>query len=305
MKAGSRLKQVLQKGHFAVTCEMGPPKSAQIQGMLAKARAVKGYVDAVNVTDCQSAVVRLSSLAGAVHLLREGLEPVLQVTCRDRNRIAIQSDLLGAYSLGIRNVLCLTGDHQRFGNHPTAKGVFDLDSVQLVNIVKGFSERRIFANGEPIKEGAPDYFIGAVENPFSGPLELRVLRLEKKIRAGAAFIQTQAVFDLERFKRFMSLVRDRGLDEKCFILAGVIPPKSERAAIFMRDKVPGISVPDDIVTRLRNAADPKQEGIRIAKELISAVQSIEGVSGVHIMAIGWEEVVPQLVSETGLYPRPA
>lgn len=296
----SNLEQVLDSGAFAVTCEIGPPKGAAADTLREKARVVRGFVHAANVTDCQTAVVRMSSIAAGLHLMAEGVEPVVQMTCRDRNRIAIQSDLLGAYSLGIRNLLCLTGDHQRFGNHPQAKGVFDLDSVQLIDMARGMRDQEVFQCGEPIKSGAPKLFIGAVANPFADPFEFRVLRLEKKIRAGARFIQTQSVFDLDRFRRFMELVRERGLDQRCHILAGVTPVRSVRALEYMRDRVPGMRIPDQIVERMRAASDPAREGVEIALELIAGLREIEGVAGVHLMAIAWEQIIPELVQRAGL-----
>ncbi len=296
----SNLEQVLDSGAFAVTCEIGPPKGAAADTLREKARVVRGFVHAANVTDCQTAVVRMSSIAAGLHLMAEGVEPVVQMTCRDRNRIAIQSDLLGAYSLGIRNLLCLTGDHQRFGNHPQAKGVFDLDSVQLIDMARGMAQEEVFQSGEPIKSGAPKLFIGAVANPFADPFEFRVLRLEKKIRAGARFIQTQSVFDLDRFCRFMELVRKRGLDRRCHILAGVTPVRSVRALEYMRDHVPGMRIPDQIVERMRAASDPAREGVEIALELIAGLREIEGVAGIHLMAIAWEQIIPELVRRAGL-----
>ncbi|MBU4533547.1 MAG: methylenetetrahydrofolate reductase [Eubacteriales bacterium] len=300
MSGRSKLQQVLENGGFAVTCEIGPPKGAAVDALREKVRFVRDYVHAANVTDCQTAVVRLSSIAAAVHLQGEGVEAVAQMTCRDRNRIAMQSDLLGAYSLGIRNLLCLTGDHQRFGNHPQARNVFDLDSVQLVDMVRAMQDEGVFQCGEPIRAGVPQFFLGAVENPFADPFEYRVLRLEKKINAGARFIQTQSVFDLERFRRFMELVRAKNLHRRCYILPGVSPVRSVRAVEYMRDRVPGITIPDQIVQRMRSAADPAQEGVEIGLELIAGLREIEGVAGIHIMAIAWEQVIPELVERAGL-----
>ncbi len=305
MNAASNFARLLRDGQFVVTAEVGPPKGAAADQLLEKAAYLKGYVDAVNITDCQTAVVRLSSIAAAVHLRSAGLEPVVQMTGRDRNRIAIQSDLLGAWSLGIRNLLCLTGDHQRFGNHPEARGVFDLDSIQMVAMVRRMGEPGEFLCGEPIRGERPRFFVGAVENPFAGSLEMRVLRLEKKIAAGAEFIQTQCVFDLERFRRFMVLVRGRGLHRRCRILAGVTPLKSVRMARFMRDQVAGITIPDEILARLESAADLAAAGVSLCVEQIRELREIEGVAGVHIMAIAWEKIVPEIVKRAGLYPRPA
>ena len=303
MKAGSNLERILEKGHFAITAECGPPKSADGEVIRRKARILKGKVDASNVTDNQTAIVRLSSVAGAVILLQEGVEPVMQMTARDRNRIAIQSDLLGAYALGIRNVLCLTGDHQKFGNHPQAKGVFDLDSVQIVQMVKGMRDERKFQNGEEMVF-PPKLFIGAVENPFADPFELRAPRLEKKVMAGADFIQTQGVFDIDRFSRWMAEVRERGLHKKVHILGGVITLKSVGTASYLKNSVSGMAVPDPVIERMKKASDPRAEGVKIAVETIDALRKIEGVHGVHLMAIEWEEKVPEIVEKAGLLPRP-
>ncbi|MGI6492316.1 MAG: methylenetetrahydrofolate reductase [Peptococcaceae bacterium] len=306
MKYLSKLQAVLEEGHFAVTTEIGPPKNASPQSLINKALLLKGFVDAANITDNQTAVVRLSSIASGVHLANSGLEPVIQMTCRDRNRIAIQGDLLGAYSMGMRNLLCLSGDHQQFGNHPTAKGVYDVDSIQLISLMTRMRDEKKFFCGEEIKGDEPGFYIGAVANPFADPFEFRVDRLEKKIDAGAQFIQTQGIFDMERFERFMELVRARGLDRRAHILAGVIPLKSPRAAKFMQTQVAGMIVPEDLVERLQKAADPKSEGVAICVEQIKYIrENIKGVHGIHIMAIAWEDIVPGIVEQAGLFPRPA
>jgi methylenetetrahydrofolate reductase (NADPH) len=233
-----------------------------------------------------------------------GLDPVMQITVRDRNRLAIQSDVLGAIALGVRNFLCLSGDHQKLGNHPTAKGVYDLDSIQLIQMLKTMRDERKFQCGEEI-DGEASIFIGAVENPFADPFEYRVIRLAKKVGAGADFIQTQAIFDLKKFNSWMEMVRSRGLDKQTHILAGVIPIRSVGMARYMREYVSGIFIPDEIITRMENAKDPREEGIRICLETIEGIKDIEGVCGIHIMAIAWEEVVPRIVEEAGLLPRPA
>ncbi|MCR4418869.1 MAG: methylenetetrahydrofolate reductase [Clostridia bacterium] len=295
----SKLEKLLSEGRFVVTAEIGPPKHASAEGIRHHAELLKDYVDAVNITDNQTAVVRLSSIAAAVHCLQKGVEPIVQMTVRDRNRIALQSDLLGAYSLGVRNVLCLSGDHQSFGNHPTARNVFDIDSVQLIATVKMMRDEKKFLCGEEIKEHEPRFFIGAVANPFADPFEFRVLRLEKKINAGAQFIQTQCIFDLDRFDRWMAMVRERGLHQRAAILAGVTPLKSAGAARYMQT-VPGMVVPDAIVERMKKAADAKAEGVEICVEQIRRLRSIEGVAGVHIMAVMWEEIVPTIVEKAGL-----
>lgn len=301
----SKLHKALEEGHFAVTAEIGPPKHASAQGLKRHTQMLKNCVDAANITDCQTAIARLSSIAGGVHVLGCGVEPIVQMTCRDRNRIAIQADLLGAYSLGLRNLLCLSGDHQSFGNHPTARNVYDLDSIQLISLMRRMRDESKFFCGEDIKENQPAFYIGAVANPFADPFEFRVDRLEKKIEAGAQFIQTQCVFDLERFERFMELVRARGLDQRAHILAGFTPLKSWRAAKYLQTGVSGMSVPEALAERLKNAEDPKKEGVAVCVEQIRHVrENISGVHGVHIMAIAWEEIVPEIVEQAGLLPRP-
>jgi methylenetetrahydrofolate reductase (NADPH) len=305
MKAESRLKRVLQKGHFAVTAECGPPKGADPKVIRKKGKILKGFVDGVNVTDNQSGVVRLSSLASCVLLKKDGLDPVLQMVTRDRNRIALQSDILGASVLGIRNILCLTGDHQSFGNQPQAKGVFDIDSVQLVQLVRQMRDKGLILGGEKLSE-PPDLFIGAVANPFADPFDYRVIRLGKKVAAGAEFIQTQCIYNLGRFKEWMSKVRERGIDKKVYILGGITPLKSARMAEYMRENVAGMDVPEEIINRMKSvpAGEQRREGLKIAVETIEELKEIEGVHGVHIMAIEWEDAVPQITEEAGLIPRP-
>lgn len=303
LKTDSKLERVLAAGHFAVTGEVGPPKSASAATVLKHAAELKDYCDALNLTDNQTAVVRLSSIAAAVHVMAAGGEPIIQMVTRDRNRIALQSDLLGAWSLGIKNVLCLTGDHQRFGNHPEAKNVFDLDSLQLIQLVRRMRDENRFLNGEEMKV-APKFFIGAAANPFGDPFEFRVVRLGKKIKAGVDFIQTQPVFNLARFKKWMEMVRDQGLDKQCYIIAGVTPVRSVKALQYMQQEVPGLSVPDELIDRMSKAADQKAEGIKMSVEMIQQIKEIPGVAGVHVMAVAWEAVVPEIVRESGLYPRP-
>ncbi|KJS15451.1 MAG: methylenetetrahydrofolate reductase [Peptococcaceae bacterium BRH_c4b] len=301
----SKLQQVLETGNFAVTAEIGPPKHASAEGVRHHAHMMKDYVDATNITDCQTAIVRISSIATGVHVMDCGIEPIVQMTCRDRNRIAMQADMLGAYSLGMRNLLCLSGDHQKFGNHPTSKNVYDVDSMQLIYLVKRMRDEKKFFSGEEIKEHEPQFFIGAVANPFADPFEFRVDRLEKKVEAGAQFIQTQCIFDMERFERFMEMVRERGLHERTHILAGVTPLKSWRGAKYMQSNVSGMIVPEEIVQRLKSAEDPKKEGVDLCIEQINYIKdNIKGVHGVHVMAIAWEEIIPEIVQRCGLYPRP-
>ncbi|MBN1676000.1 MAG: methylenetetrahydrofolate reductase [Kiritimatiellae bacterium] len=305
-KAGSNLEKVLTAGDFAVTAELGPPKSADLALIEKKTALLKGWVDAVNITDNQTAIVRVSSIAVGRLLVEAGLEPIIQMTCRDRNRLAIQADLLGAYLLGIRNLLCLTGDHQCFGNHPTARYGFDLDSVQLIRMVANMRDKKVFANGEEIRNSKkaelkePRFFIGGAANPFGDPFEFRVVRFAKKVKAGLDFVQTQCIYDMDRFATWMEQVRARGLHDRCKILAGVTPLKSAGMAKYMRDKVAGVIVPDAIVERMEGAADPKAEGVAICVEQIKQLRKIEGVVGVHIMAIEWEEKVAEIVGAAGL-----
>ena len=303
MKSGSNLEKVLTEGHFAVTSELGPPKGTSADFVRRHAEVLKSHVDAANVTDNQTAVVRMSSVAACAIIKQVGLDPVMQMTCRDRNRIAIQSEILGAVALDIGNLLCLSGDHQKFGNHPEAKNVHDIDSMQLIQMAQRMRDEDKFLSGDKVSGGVR-LFIGAAANPFADPFEFRPLRLEKKVRAGADFIQTQGVFDVERFARYMEMVCDRGLHEQTYILAGIIPMKSAGMARYMRDYVAGLTVPDELVTRMEEAEDAKEEGVKIAVELIEQLREIEGVRGVHIMAVAWESIVPVIVERAGLYPRP-
>lgn len=304
MISGSNLEQVLTSGQFTVTGELGPPQNGNFDVVRDKARILRGHVDAVNITDCQTAIVRMSSLTAGLIALAEGVEPVMQMTCRDRNRIGIQSEILGASALGIKNLLCLTGDHQKFGNHPQAKGVFDMDSIQLLGMVKAMRDDKKFQCGDEIKSHEPRLFLGAAANPFADPFEYRPIRVAKKVEAGASFIQTQIIYNIEKFARFMEIVRDLGLHEKVYILAGVTPPKSVGMARYMKKFVPGLDVTDDVIERLKGAKDPKEEGINICVDIIKQVREIPGVAGVHVMAIEWEQAVPEIVSLAGLSPRP-
>jgi 5,10-methylenetetrahydrofolate reductase len=308
MNSESNLKKVLASGQFAVTAELGPPKNADAEIIRTKAKLLSGCADAVNITDCQTAIVRMSSIASSVILMQEGREPVTQMTCRDRNRIAIQSDLLGAAALGVKNLLCLTGDHQKFGNHPNSTGVFDMDSIQFLQMVRMMRDEKVFQCGEEIKGREPDFFLGAAANPFADPFEFRALRLAKKVAAGAQFIQTQLVYNVEKFAAWMKAVRDLGVHEKCYILAGVTPPKSIGMARYMKNNVPGMDVPDHVIASLKGAKDSKkdvqEEWINICVDIINMVKEIEGVAGVHIMAIEWESAVPEIAKRAGLLPRP-
>jgi 5,10-methylenetetrahydrofolate reductase len=323
--SGSNLERILRAGHFAATGELGPPQSADGNVIREKATLFIGIVDAVNITDNQTAIVRMSSIGAGTIVVQEGLEPIIQMTCRDRNRLAIQSDLLGAYALGMRNLLCLSGDHQTFGNHPDAKNVFDMDSVQLTQMVSAMRDECIFQCGEAMNGPEPRFFVGAAAAPFADPLDFRPYRLAKKVQAGADFIQTQLIYDIPAFKKYMQKVRELGLHEKTFILAGVGPLKSPGMARYMKNNVPGILVPDEIIDRMNAAGDPwkdiskddltkedkrarskawQETGIQICIELIQQLREIEGVAGTHIMAIEWEEAVESIVKGAGLYPRP-
>jgi len=305
VKSNSNLEKILSSRQFAVTGELGPPKGPDSAVIEKKAEHLRGKVDAVNLTDNQTAIVRMSSIASAKILIDLGLEPVMQMVCRDRNRIAMQSDLFGACALGARNMLCLSGDHQCFGNHPTAKNVFDLDSIQLIAMVKKMRDEKKVMSGDEI-EGEFKMFIGAAENPFGDPFEMRVPRLAKKAAAGVDFIQTQCIYDMERFEKWMDGVRERGLHEKIFIMAGVTPLKSAGMANYMNSKVAGITIPDEIIQRIKGVPKDKQagEGIKICVEQIQRLKSIPGVSGIHLMAIEWEHRVPEIMEAAGLLPRP-
>jgi len=305
MKSGSNLEKILKEGTFAVTGELGPPKNGNPDIVKEKAQILKGNVDAVNITDCQTAIVRMSSIGAGLIAKSAGLEPVIQMTCRDRNRIGMQSDILGASALGLKNLLCLTGDHQKFGNHPGSKGVFDMDSIQMLGMVKDMRDENRFQCGEEIKTHEPNLFLGAAANPFAHPFEYRAVRLGKKVAAGADFIQTQIIYNVEKFTKFMEMVRDLGLHEKVYILAGVTPVKSLGMARYMKKFVPGMDVTDDVIKRMQGAKDAEDEGINICVDVINQVKDIEGVAGAHVMAIEWESAVPEILSRAGLLPRPA
>jgi len=306
MKSKSNLEKVLEAGQFAVTGEIGPPTSADPEVIRKKAKLLRGCVDAFNVTDGQTAVVRMSSWAACLVGRDEGLEPTLQMTCRDRNRIALQMDILGAAALGINNILCLTGDHQIFGNHPESKGVYDLDSIQLIKVIKDMRDEKKFQCGDEMAV-EPRVFIGAAANPFADPFDFRDLRLAKKVKAGADFVQTQIIYNVDKFVEWMKRVRDKGLHQRVNILAGVAPIKSVGAARYMQSKVPGMDVPDAVVERLRGVPkeEVSKEGTKLCVDIINQVREIEGVAGVHLMAIEWEEVVQEICEAAGLLPRPS
>jgi len=305
MKSDSNLERLLAANQFVVTGECGPPKGADVDKVKQKAEFLIGHVDAVNVTDNQTAIVRMSSIGASAVLVQMGLEPVMQMVCRDRNRIAMQSDVFGAYALGIRNMLCLSGDHQKFGNHAGAKNVYDVDSVQLIDMVRRMRDEGKVQSGDEI-DGVPRMFIGAAANPFGDPFEFRVTRLAKKITAGVDFIQTQCIYNMDKFKAWMRQVVDQGLDRKAHILAGVTPLKSLGMARYMANNVSGIELPDALIKRIKGAAKGKkaQEGIQICIEQIQQLREIPGVHGIHLMAIEWEHKVAEIVKGAGLYPRP-
>jgi methylenetetrahydrofolate reductase (NADPH) len=305
LKSGSNLEKVLAAGHFAFTGECGPPKGANVEHLKEKAAHLKGVVDAVNLTDNQTAVVRMSSWAAAILLIQEGIEPNFQLVCRDRNRLAIQSDILGVYAMGVRNMLCLSGDHQSFGNHPEAKNVYDIDSMQLIALVKKMRDEGKFINEDEI-DVPPRLFIGAAANPFADPFEFRVHRLAMKVEAGADFVQTQCIYNMEKFREFMKRAVDMGLHEKCHILAGVTPMKSIGMAQYMARSVPGMDVPESLIKRLRGVGKGKvaEEGIKFALEQIEEFKEMEGVAGIHLMAIEWEHKVPEIAERAGVLPRP-
>ncbi len=267
---------------------------------------LRGVVDVVNVTDNQTAMVRMSSMAACVHLKQIGLHPLLQMVTRDRNRLAMQADILGFYSHGIDNMLCLSGDHPKFGDHPMAANVHDLDSVQFLRMVKDMRDEGKFQGGDEIAN-PPKMFIGAAANPFADPFELRVARLAKKAAAGADFVQTQCIYNIPKFKEWMKGVCDRGLHKEIYVLAGITPMKSVGMARYMKNKVPGMDVPDDIIKRMAGVEKKKAaaEGITIAVEMIQELREVEGVAGFHIMAIEWERKVPEIVERAGLLPRPS
>ena len=309
LKSGSNLEKVLAAGHFAFTGECGPPKGANVEHLNEKLSHLVGHVDAVNMTDNQTAVVRMSSIAGSVLMMEQGLEPNFQMVCRDRNRLAMMSDILGAYAMGIRNMLCLSGDHQSAGaggklnGHPGAKNVYDIDSIQLISIVRGMRDDAVQDGGDSISPAAP-FFIGAAWTPLGPPEKFRTIRLAKKVNAGADFIQTQAVYDMKRFAEAVRRAQDLGLTDKVAILPGIIIPRSAGMLRYMNNNVPGIEVPDELIARMKDAADPAEEGIKITLELIEAARNLSGIKGVHLQAIEAEGLLPDVIKAAGLLPRP-
>ena len=306
MKTQSNLERVLEAEEFAVTAELGPPQNTEAEMIREKANLIKGYVDAFNVPDGQAAVVAMASWGVCLVGMEEGLDAIVQMTCRDRNRIAIQMDILAVSAFGVNNILCLSGDPISFGNQPEAKPVFDLDSIQLIRMVKALRDERKFDNGEPLVGTEPRLFIGAALNPFVQPLESAVNRLKDKVTAGADFVQTQPIYDIGGFKQWMELVREKGLHKGVKILAGITPVTSLAAARYMKIKVPNVDIPDIVIERLkkaRNKEEAAEEGIRIMVETLNQLKQIEGLSGVHIMTLQREELIPRICSAAGLYPR--
>jgi methylenetetrahydrofolate reductase (NADPH) len=305
MKTESTLEKILAAGHLAVTSECGPPRGALPNKVREKAELLRGCVDGINVTDNQTAMVRMSSLAACIIIQNMGLNPILQMVSRDRNRLAMQSDIIGAYAHGVDTMLCLSGDHPRFGDHPMAANVHDIDSIQMLDMVRNMRDEGKFQGGEKI-DGPPKMFIGAAANPFADPFELRVARLAKKVKAGVDFIQTQCIFNVDKFEKWMEGVCERGLHEKVAIMAGITPMKSVGMARYMKNKVPGMDVPDEVVQRMAGVPKEKQpeEGIKICVETIQRLKEMQGVRGFHIMAIEWEQKVPEIVERAGLLPRP-
>jgi len=301
----SRLERILAAGHLAVTSECGPPRGTDAAVIVGKAEMIKDHVDAINITDNQTSVTRMCSLAACIRLKLMGLEPILQMVTRDRNRIALQSDILGAAAFDIHNILCLSGDHQSFGDCAAGQNVHDLDSMQLIQTVRRMRDEGQFLGGGEI-ERPPRMFVGAAANPFADPFEIRVPRLAKKIAAGVEFIQTQCIYNLDKFELWMKMAGDRGLLDKVSVMAGVTPFKSAGMARYMKNRVPGMDVPEEVVKRMAGTPKDKQpeEGIDICVESIQRLKEIEGVRGFHVMAIEWEEKVPEIVERTGLYPRP-
>lgn len=307
MKTKSNLAKILDTGQFAVTAEITPPQNTEFDTVRKNFNLIKGYVDAFNVPDGQAAVVAMPSWAVCLVGIEEGLDAIVHITCRDQNRIALQMDILAVSAFGVNNVLCLSGDPIHFGNHPKAKPVFDLDSIQLIRMVKQLRDEKKFDNGEVIVGTEPRLFIGAAMDPFAQPLEAAVGRLKEKVGAGADFVQTQPIYNVEGFKKWMEPVREEGLQKQARIIAGITPLISLAAARYMKTKVPNMDIPDMIIERLknvRNKEEAAEEGIKIAVETINQLKQIEGVAGVHIMTLQREELIPKICNAAKLHPRP-
>lgn len=294
-----RLERILRRGEFAVTAELNPPDSADPQDVYERAAIFDGWVDGINATDGSGANCHMSSVGICALLTRMGYAPIMQISCRDRNRIAIQGDVLGAAAMGVSNILCLTGDGVQAGDQPSAKPVFDLDSLSLLETIRQMRDQQKFLSGRKITT-PPQVFLGAAANPFAPPFEFRPLRLAKKIVAGAQFVQTQYCYDVEMLERYMTRVRDDGLDQTCFILVGVGPLASARAARWIRSNVPGVHIPDHVIARLEGAVDQRREGKRICVEIIQQVREMAGIAGIHVMAYRQEELVAEVVHESGV-----
>jgi len=294
-----RLERILRRGDFAVTAELNPPDSADPNEVYSRASVFEGWVDGINATDGSGANCHMSSVSICALLTRVGYAPVMQISCRDQNRIAIQGHVLGAAAMGVNNILCLTGDGVQAGDQPGAKPVFDLDCMSLLTTIRMMRDERKFLSGRKIGE-PPQVFLGAAANPFAPPHDFRVHRLAKKIDAGAQFVQTQYCFDVPMLANYMTQVREQGLDEKCFILAGVGPLASAKSARWIRANVPGIHIPDSIIDRLEGAQDQKQEGRNICIEIIQQVHDMAGISGIHVMAYRQEEHVADIVQRSGV-----
>jgi len=306
LKAGSKLEYAFSQDNPVVTAEIMPPRTPSDAVLKKRTKSMLGSITAANLTDNQSATVRMASMAACKIVMDNGIEPIMQITCRDRNRLAIQADILGASALGIKNILCVSGDHQIFGNHAGSKNVYDLDAIHLINLLKNMRDEGKFINDEPIRNRSkskivpPPLLIGAAANPFGNPSPYRPYHLLKKMKAGADFVQTQPVFDFATFEKWVSKVNELGIPEKTSILAGITPVKSVRALAYMKARVPGMFIPSKIIERMKNSRDPEQEGYEIAKETVQQVMALPGIKGVHFMAIGWESIVPILVSDLNL-----
>ena len=297
--SAGRLERVLRAGHFAVTSELSPPDSADPQEVYVRARVFDGFVDGMNATDGSGANCHMSSVGMCALLTRIGYAPIMQISCRDKNRIAIQGDVLGGAAMGVSNMLCLTGDGVQAGDHPEAKPVFDLDCMSLLETIRNMRDKGEFLSGRSISS-PPKVFLGAASNPFAPPYDFRPHRLAKKIAAGAQFIQSNYCFDVPRFKEFMARSRDLGLLEKVFILPGVGPMASANTANWIRNNVPGIHIPDSVISRIGGAKDQKREGQNLCVELIQELSEIEGVSGIHVMAYRQEEAVADIIKRSGV-----
>jgi 5,10-methylenetetrahydrofolate reductase len=301
----SHLHRLLQAGEFVVTAELQTSDSSDPARIVELAGTLRGRVDAVNCTDNSAAHAHIAAMAAARLLLDQGVEPVMQMVCRDRNRLALQADLLGAAALGVRNIVCMTGDDVSAGDHPETKPIYDLDSVQLIRMARIMRDDCTYLSGRALTD-PPSVLIGAVENPFAPPLEFRPMRLGTKIEAGAEFVQTQICFNLDKLRVFMARCGELGLLDHVWVLAGVFVPSSAAGVRYLRDQVPGLDVPEHVIERME--ATPrdaqKEEGVRIALEIVEAVREIPGISGIHVMTINHEEAIPRVVEGAGLLPRP-